>query len=61
MTIDEVKRLHYMDEVTWNDPDNEQCSKVITIKDILIDDEDEMIEIIDIDGYTHYVLAQELS
>lgn len=36
MTIEEVRRLQFGDEVRWNDPDNDLCSRVLEIRTIKI-------------------------
>jgi hypothetical protein len=34
MTIEQLKALKPGDKVRWNDPDNDLCSKTVTIDDI---------------------------
>ena len=61
MTIKEVKQLHNGDEVYWEDPDNGECSKHITIQTIVIGEVSGIISIYGKDGDYLQCFAHELS
>lgn len=59
MTLKQVEDLHYGDEVRWTDPDDDTCSRTITISNIRVNGE--IVCIIDDDGNYLECFADELS
>jgi hypothetical protein len=60
MTADQVAKLKPGDKVFWHDPDEELCSRVLTIKHITIDGEDSAL-ISDVGGSDLGVLFDEIN
>lgn len=61
MQIDDILKLHKGDQIRWNDPDNDLCSRVITIGSIEYNEDTDIIRIIDIDGGIVDAFNEELS
>ena len=59
MKLLHVKRLHSGDEVTWNDPDNGECTRTFIISTIAV--HGDVVRIVDRDGNYLECLAKELS
>jgi hypothetical protein len=59
MRLEAIKQLHNGDEVLWTDPDNDQCSKHITILELSV--EGDVVRIWSVDGGYLEAFAEELS
>lgn len=59
MKLAEILELHDGDEVTWNDPDDGLCSRVLTI--LTIEVNGDVVCIVDRDGNYLECLPSELS
>ena len=61
MKIEKLKKLHNGDQVYWDDPDNGNCSRHITIQNIEIEEGSDIVSIYGVDGDYLQCFAYELS
>jgi hypothetical protein len=50
MNIQQIRKLCPGDQIYWNDPDDGRCSRIYEIKNIRIDDDEEIVTIEEPDG-----------
>ena len=60
MTLESAKELQEDDEVYWTDPDEGKCSRYIQIKNVTIDEGNEIVSLYGKEGDYLQCLAHEL-